>query len=99
MADLLVRGNVILEEHRLLECAIGDAFEVFVFEVLDKHGTSKEAFAETLVALDRLRSTIDQLPTTPLFSSDWSWEGATRALLDDSREQTEAQIVNDKSQR
>ena len=65
MADLLVRGNVILEEHRMLEGPIGDDFEAFVFDVLQKHGIQKEAFAKTLVDLDRLRDTIDQLDQLP----------------------------------
>ncbi|VTU29443.1 hypothetical protein H6CHR_03196 [Variovorax sp. PBL-H6] len=61
MANLLIRGNVILEEHQMLEGRIGDAFESFVFEVLVEHGVSQEAFAETLQALVRLRDTIDHL--------------------------------------
>ena len=65
MADLLIRGNVILEEHRVLESAIGDAFEAFVLETLHEHGIQKEEFADTLIALERLRSTIDQLDQIP----------------------------------
>lgn len=65
MADLLIRGNVILEEHRMLEGPIGDAFEAFVFRVLDDNAIQKETFAKTLVALDRLRETVDQLDQLP----------------------------------
>ena len=65
MADLLIRGNLILEEHRLLEGPVGDAFEAFVFATLAEHGIRKEEFAKTLVALDRLRETIDQLDQLP----------------------------------
>ncbi|PNG53160.1 MULTISPECIES: hypothetical protein [unclassified Variovorax] len=65
MADLLLRGNVILEEHQMLEGPIGDAFEAFVFNMLAEQGISKEAFAETLRALVRLRDTIDHLDQLP----------------------------------
>ena len=65
MADLLIRGNVILEEHRLLEGKVGDAFEAFVFNVLAEHSIGKDEFAQTLRALERLRETIDQLDQLP----------------------------------
>ena len=65
MADLLLRGNVILEDHLMLEGPIGDAFEAFVFSVLAERGIDKEAFAATLIALDRLRDTIDELDRLP----------------------------------
>lgn len=65
MADLLLRGNVILEEHSLLEGTVGDAFEVFVFKVLDEHGIGKDQFASTLIAFERLRDTIDHLDQIP----------------------------------
>lgn len=41
MADLLLRGNVVLEEHQLLEGQIGDAFEAFVLRVLEEHASAK----------------------------------------------------------
>jgi len=65
MADLLLRGNVILEEHRLLESSVGDAFEAFVFKVLDEHNIGKDQFAATLIAFERLRATIDELDQIP----------------------------------
>ena len=65
MADLLVRGNVILEDHQLLEGPVGDGFEEFVFNVLAEGGITKAEFAATLVAYDRLRETIDQLDQLP----------------------------------
>jgi hypothetical protein len=65
MADLLLRGNVLLEEHQMLEGSIGDAFEAFVFRVLGEHGVRKEVFADTLVALSQLRETIDHLDQLP----------------------------------
>jgi hypothetical protein len=65
MADLLLRGNVILEEHSLLEGTVGDDFEAFVFKVLDEHGIGKDQFAATLIALGRLRETIDHLDQIP----------------------------------
>jgi hypothetical protein len=65
MAELLVRGNVILEDHRLLEGEVGDRFEAFVFHVLAEHSIGKEAFAATLIAYERLRDTIDQLDRLP----------------------------------
>jgi len=65
MADLLLRGNVILEEHRMLEGPVGDGFEAFVFSILAEHGIQKEAFAATLIALDHLRDTIEELDRLP----------------------------------
>ena len=65
LADLLLRGNVILEEHRLLDDPVGDAFEAFVFKMLDEQGIGKEQFAATLMAFERLRNTIDQLDQLP----------------------------------
>ena len=65
MADLLVRGNVTLEEHRLLESEVGGRFEAFVLDILAEHNISKEAFAATLIAYERLRDTIDQLDQLP----------------------------------
>ncbi|WP_218668920.1 hypothetical protein [Variovorax sp. KK3] len=65
MADLLLRGNVVLEEHELLEGSVGDGFEAFVLGVLEEHGTSREVFAATLTALSRLRDTIDHLDQLP----------------------------------
>lgn len=65
MADLLLRGNVILEEYRLLEGPVGDAFEAFVFKALDEHGIGKDQFAATLIAFERLRDTIDHLDQIP----------------------------------
>ncbi|MDR6536984.1 hypothetical protein [Variovorax soli] len=65
MADLLLRGNVILEEHQLLDGDVGDGFEAFVLGVLQEHRISKEVFAETLIALSRLRETIDHLDQLP----------------------------------
>lgn len=65
MAELLLRGNVILEDHRLLDGAVGDAFEGFVFSTLDKYGIKKDQFAETLIAFERLRETIDHLDQIP----------------------------------
>lgn len=65
MAELLVRGNVILEDHELLEGAVGDRLEAFVFNVLADHNISKEAFAATLIAYERLRDTIHQLDQLP----------------------------------
>ena len=65
MADLLVRGNVILQEHELLDSPIGNAFEEFVFKSLAEQGIRKEAFASALRGLQRLRETIDQLDQLP----------------------------------
>ncbi|MDR6539490.1 hypothetical protein [Variovorax soli] len=65
MADLLIRGNVILEEHQLLEGTVGDAFEAFIFKVLDEHGIGKDQFAATLIAFERLRDTIEHLDQLP----------------------------------
>jgi hypothetical protein len=65
MADLLLSGNVLLEEHRLLQGPIGDAFEAFVFKVLDEHGIGRGRFAATLIALGQLRDTIDHLDQMP----------------------------------
>lgn len=65
MADMLLSGNVILEEHQLLEGPVGEAFEAFVFSVLAERGIHKEAFAATLVDLDRLRDTIEELDRLP----------------------------------
>ena len=65
MADLLIRGNVILEEHRLLEGKVGDAFEAFVFDILAENNISTEEFADTLIAFERLRETLDHLEQLP----------------------------------
>ena len=65
MADLLVRGSILLKEYHMLEGPVGDAFEMFVFSVLHEHGIQRQAFARTRVALDRLRDTIDQLDQLP----------------------------------
>ena len=65
MADLLVRGNILLEDYQMLEGPIGDAFEAFVFSVLHEHGIQRDAFAKTLVALNQLRKTIDHLDRLP----------------------------------
>jgi hypothetical protein len=65
MAELLVRGNVILEDHKLLDGKVGDQFEAFVFNVLDDRYISKEAFAATLIAYERLRDTLGQLDQLP----------------------------------
>ena len=65
MADLMVRGNVILEEHGLLEGSVGDAFEAFVFGVLAEHRIGQEEFAATLIDLERLHATIDHLDNLP----------------------------------
>ena len=65
MAELLIRGNVLLEEHRLLEGKVGDAFEAFVFGVLAEHDIGTEEFAQTLIAFERLRETLDHLEQLP----------------------------------
>ena len=65
MADLLLQGNVVLEEHGLLEDPIGDAFETFVLATLAEHDIQQEAFAATLIDLTRLRDTIDELDHLP----------------------------------
>jgi len=65
MADLLVRGNILLEDYQMREGPVGDAFEAFVFSVLHEHGIRREAFAKTLVALNHLRETIDHLDRLP----------------------------------
>ena len=65
MADLLVRGNILLEDDQMLEGRIGHAFEAFVFSVLHEHGIRREAFAKTLLALNHLRVTIDHLDRLP----------------------------------
>lgn len=65
MADLLLQGNVVLEEHGLLDDPVGDAFEAFVLSTLTEHGIQEEAFAATLIGLTRLRDTIDELDHLP----------------------------------
>jgi len=65
MADLLVRGSILLKDYQMLEGPIGDAFEAFVFGVLHEQGIQRERFAQTLRALNHLRATIDHLDQLP----------------------------------
>ncbi|VWX56132.1 conserved hypothetical protein [Burkholderiales bacterium 8X] len=65
LADLHVRGNMILEEHGFLEGPVGAQFEEFILVSLTMSGTTKEQFAEALRDLDRMHLLIGELDSLP----------------------------------
>lgn len=65
LAELLLLGNVILEERQLLEGKTGDAFEQFVLQSLSDQGVEVGEFAAALKALGALRATLAELQQLP----------------------------------
>lgn len=65
LAELLLIGNVILEDHQLLEGRVGDAFERFVLQTLSDEGVETGEFAAALKALAALRETLAELQQLP----------------------------------
>lgn len=65
LAELLLLGNVILEDHELLEGKIGDAFEQFVLQSLSGEGVELGEFAAAVKALGTLRETLAELQQLP----------------------------------
>lgn len=65
LADLLARGKVILEEHRLLLGPLGEDFEALVFKLAEDHAVSRRALANAMAELERIRVTVDELDTLP----------------------------------
>lgn len=65
MADLLLRGLDILQEHRLEEHSLVVAYEALVNEMAEQHGVSKQVLSGSVAALRRLRATVDQLDRLP----------------------------------
>jgi hypothetical protein len=57
LADLHLRGNMILEEHGFLEERLGDQFEEFILASLRSNGSTKEQFAAALRDLDKMHTT------------------------------------------
>jgi hypothetical protein len=65
LAELLLLGNVILEDHQLLEGPLGVAFERFVVEALSDQGVEVGEFAAAVKALGALRATLAELQQLP----------------------------------
>jgi hypothetical protein len=65
LAELLLLGNVILEDHQLLEGEMGDAFERFVLQCLSEQGIEVGEFAAAVKALGTLRATLAELQQLP----------------------------------
>lgn len=65
LADLLIRGKAILEEHRTLPTPLGDDFEALVFKLSAEHGISRQALQSASAALERVRITVEQLEQLP----------------------------------
>ena len=61
LADLLVRGKAILEEHHTLSIPLGDDFEALVVELSVGHGVSRQMLDSTVAALERVRITLEHL--------------------------------------
>lgn len=61
LADLLVRGKEILEEHRLKEDALANDFETLVLRLSREHGVSEQTLSGTVATLRRIQVTVDQL--------------------------------------
>jgi len=65
MADLLLRGDQILSEHRLHSSDFRKRLHALIQAELLEHGVSQEQFSATLRAFDRLQSTVEQLDQLP----------------------------------
>lgn len=65
LAEMLLIGNVILEDHQLLEGEVGDAFERFVLQSLADQGVEVGEFAAAVKALGKLRETLAELQQLP----------------------------------
>jgi hypothetical protein len=65
LAELLLIGNVILEDHQLLEGPLGVAFERFVMEALAEQDIEVGEFAAAVKALGTLRATLAELQQLP----------------------------------
>lgn len=65
LAELLLLGNVILEDHGMLEGDVGSAFERFVMESLSQQGIDVGEFAAAVQALGKLRATLAELQSLP----------------------------------
>lgn len=65
LADLHLRGNIVLEEHGLLDSAIEDGFEEFIVATLKANGFTLESFAAALRDLEKMHLTIDELERLP----------------------------------
>ena len=65
LADLLVRGKAILDEHRTLPAPLGDEFETLVLKLSAEHGISRQTLQSASAALERVRFTDEQLDQLP----------------------------------
>ncbi|MBT2326764.1 hypothetical protein J7E62_31110 [Variovorax paradoxus] len=65
LAEILLIGNVILEDHQLLEGELGEAFERFVLQALNDQGVEVGEFAAAVKALGKLRATLAELQQLP----------------------------------
>jgi hypothetical protein len=65
LADLLVRGKGILQEHRQIDKSMNDAFEELVLRLSQDHGVSRQMLNDTVAALERVRITVDHLDQLP----------------------------------
>ncbi|CAN7774859.1 hypothetical protein LJR290_007734 [Variovorax sp. LjRoot290] len=65
LAELLMLGNAVLEDHEMLEGEVGNAFERFVLESLSQQGVESGEFAAAVLALGKLRTTLAELQSIP----------------------------------
>ena len=65
LADLLVRGVDILDEHRLGKAPLSGDFEALIFKLSQDCGISEQVLSSAVSALRRLRVTVEQLDRLP----------------------------------